>query len=311
MKTYSDVAEWKEAQRFFPEDFRCEGDRVPAEEWFTWRGRDIHVDRHVTKDARGKLVFLHGGGGYGRLFAPFGVFARSIGLEMIAPDLPGYGLSSREPYTYEDWIDCATALAERERARDGLPLILFGGSMGGMLAYTVASRIDLDVDVKGVIATCLVDATDAECQRHLARTPTLGRIFRPLLPIIRPLDRLRIPIRWLGNMSAIVNDAELADLVARDPLGGGNDVPMGFLRTYMTTPPPRPEDFTRCPVVLVHGDDDRWTPLSISKKFFDRIAAPKKLVVVEGCGHFPLREAEVGALANAVVDLAKDTLGTS
>lgn len=57
-------------------------------------------------------------------------------------------------------------------------------------------------------------------------------------------------------------------------------MPLRFWRTYLqSSPQVEPEDFTTCPVWLAHPGADRWTPLPLSQAFFDRIAAPKTLVM--------------------------------
>jgi pimeloyl-ACP methyl ester carboxylesterase len=53
---------------------------------------------------------------------------------------------------------------------------------------------------------------------------------------------------------------------------------------------------------MAHPADDHWTPVSISRPFFDRIASPKSLVLLEGCGHFPVEEPGLTQLMNAVAD---------
>jgi len=51
-----------------------------------------------------------------------------------------------------------------------------------------------------------------------------------------------------------------------------------------------PEDFSKCPVLLAHGENDRWTPYEISRNFFDRIAGDKKFVLLERASHYPYEE---------------------
>lgn len=81
-------------------------------------------------------------------------------------------------------------------------------------------------------------------------------------------------------------------------------MPLGFLRTYLRSDPGRePEDFTTCPVWLVHPGADRWTPLSLSRAFFDRIAAPKRLIVLDAAGHFPVETPGIHQLANAFAEI--------
>src|SRR4051812_296462 len=46
----------------------------------------------------------------------------------------------------------------------------------------------------------------------------------------------------------------------------------------------------RCPVLLVHPAADRWTDVSISLPFFEGLRVPKRLVMLENAGHFPVEE---------------------
>nr|WP_280253838.1 alpha/beta hydrolase [Nocardia abscessus] len=67
------------------------------------------------------------------------------------------------------------------------------------------------------------------------------------------------------------------------------------------------ERFTACPVWLVHPGADRWTPLSLSQAFFDRIAAPKRLVVLEAAGHYPVETPGIHQLADAFIEIREQS----
>jgi hypothetical protein len=41
----------------------------------------------------------------------------------------------------------------------------------------------------------------------------------------------------------------------------------------------------RCPVVLVHGENDRETPAAHSRRVYEALTGPKRLIVVPGAGH--------------------------
>jgi pimeloyl-ACP methyl ester carboxylesterase len=93
----------------------------------------------------------------------------------------------------------------------------------------------------------------------------------------------------MTNMRAISNTPELVDVVVRDARGGGSRMPLGFLRSFLDSAPAvEPERATGPGFVLAHPALDRWTPAGMSLRFFDRIAAPKELVLLEGAGHFPV-----------------------
>ena len=70
---------------------------------------------------------------------------------------------------------------------------------------------------------------------------------------------------------------------------GGSAMPAGFLRTFVASEPlVSPEVFDVCPVLLVHPADDRWTDVSLSRPFFDRLKVPKGLVMLGNAG-LPVR----------------------
>ena len=100
----------------------------------------------------------HGGGGYGRLFAPIGLLLNKAGYEVVAPDLPGYGLSSKDVslVNYEVWIRVLNDLVISEHQKSGRPVVLCGGSLGGYLAYLCAASSPLGL-IAGLIATTLAD----------------------------------------------------------------------------------------------------------------------------------------------------------
>ncbi len=91
--SYDDFPMWERYQRYFPEELRCGAAAMPTEEWWSWRGLDVHIDRMRTPGAPLKVIVLHGAGAYGRIMAPVAVLARRQGFDTVAPDLPGYGLT--------------------------------------------------------------------------------------------------------------------------------------------------------------------------------------------------------------------------
>jgi alpha-beta hydrolase superfamily lysophospholipase len=301
-RNYRDIDHWQYYQRFLPERMRVLAGREPAEEWWPWRGALIHLDRYAAPAAPFTVVLLHGGGGCGRLLAPFGLLLQRHGFEVVLPDLPGYGLSVASPelFDYQRWVDCAADLADAEEQCSGRPVVLFGMSVGGYAAYLTAAQRR---QAAGVIATTLADPRLPIVQRQLARHPRLNRMLRPAVPLLAALlGGVRLPVRWFSNMKGIANDAELSRLLCQDPVGGGNRVPLQFMHSLLSVRPAlEPEDFDVCPVLLAHPAADRWTTFEASRPFFDRIAGPKELVLLENCGHFPIEEPGVSQLETAIV----------
>jgi alpha-beta hydrolase superfamily lysophospholipase len=279
---------------------------TPREERWSWEGIDVHLDRLAAPESPIKVIVLHGAGAYGRVMAPAAVIAKNHGWETVSPDLPGYGLTPVAPgrFVYKTWIDCVSALIDAEIARDGRPVVLFGVSLGGLVAYHATAR---SKRVIGLVATTLADAREPGVRQGFARTKLLGSAGLWALDALRPVtDGLPLPMRFMSKMDRISNKPALAALCAGDPLGGGNWVPARFLRTLVHEPPDvEPEDFRVCPVLLVHPGVDRMTDIALSRRFFDRLAAPKRMVVLEGASHMPTEEPGVDQMERAVVDFVR------
>jgi alpha-beta hydrolase superfamily lysophospholipase len=305
-KHYADSEDWRRYQPFFPPEMRCTAATTPTEEWWSWNGLDVHLDRSAVPESPIKVIVLHGAGAYGRVMAPAAVIARRHGYETVAPDLPGYGLTHvpRDRFVYSLWIDCVKDLIDAELARDGRPVVLFGVSLGGLLAYHAAAR---SRRVAGLIATTLADPRERAVRAGFARTPLLGTAGLWLLHQMRAVtDGLPLPMRYMSKMNRISNNPELARVCQEDPLGGGNWVPARFLRTLLSTPPDiEPEHFDLCPVLLAHPGVDRMTEISLSRRFFDRLAAPKRMVVLDGASHMPTEHPGIDQLESAVLDFAR------
>ena len=267
--------------KFFPADLR----RPPMWEQHQWEGISTRLARRPVEDAAITCIVLHGGGGNATLLSPVLAALELAGVDSVCPDLPGYGRSTVPPerFTYDTWVAFVAHLARSEAERTGRPVALAGFSIGGMLAYHVACEAPEAVD--RIAATNLLDPRDPAVRRGVARRPTLGR-----LPLPAAADRVRLPIRWLANMGAIANDTAFAATCAADARGAGSTVPLRFLRTWMRYQPKvEPEAFDK-PVLLLHPAADRWTPVELSRPFYERLGGRKRLVMLENCGHAPVEE---------------------
>jgi len=80
-RRYADHQYWKKYLPFLSEEMRFTDDVPPVEEWWQWRGNDIHVDRLRSPGSKCKFIFLHGGGGNGRLVGTIGACFYRLGYE--------------------------------------------------------------------------------------------------------------------------------------------------------------------------------------------------------------------------------------
>ena len=285
---YGDMPLWKEYAGHFPEGYRITAGREPREEYWPWNGNQIHLDLYENLKAPAKVILLHGVGGNGRVLSFIAAPLCSMGYEVIAPDLPGYGLTrmNQRSWDYRSWISMAEALVEREAQRDDRPIVLFGLSAGGMLAYQVASRADA---VRAVAATCFLDFREPEVLAASATSPKMARFGLPILRrLAKVMPMLTLPMKAVANSRALANNEELLDLLIKDRTSAGARVPLALVASMShTSPPVEPEQFSDKPVLLVHPQKDRWVDLRLSRFFFDRLACEKELVILEGAGHLP------------------------
>ncbi len=299
--SYADVTKWRGYDNRLPSEFQLSAE-APEEERWPWRDVSVHIDRLRAPDAPVKLILVHGIGGYGRIVLGFGAPFHPELCEVVAPDLPGYGLTPRPGgrLEFSTWTSLISDLIERELRSDGRPVVLFGLSLGGMTAYHAACT----APVQGLMASALVDMTDPDVAIGVSRFTRLSTF---ILPLVRRTPRLvsglLVPARFLGKMDAISNDARLSRLVARDPYGGRSNIPISLLQSLLKTAPAiAPEEFERCPVLLVHPGADRMTDISFSRRFFTRLAASKQMVVLYGAGHWPIEQPGAKQMTESVRD---------
>lgn len=283
------------------------GAAPPSEEWWAWRGAKIRLDRYPRLDSPATVVLLHGGGGHGRLLAHYGQLVAEAGLEVVMPDLPGYGWTEApaEMVRYDRWVECAADLLQRER--ETRPVMVMGASMGGMLGWHAAARLPAGF-VEHVVATTLIDARRQDVRRTVARFGPIGVWGVPMLTVTRRLtDGLRLPMPWLGKVATIANNPDVVRAILHDRRGAGSRVPLGFLRSWMTYEPAlEPGEWDRAPVTLAHPGDDRWTPTALSLDFFDQLPGPKRFVELPSCGHLPLEEPGLSVLRDELARLSRE-----
>ncbi|QIQ85827.1 alpha/beta hydrolase [Erythrobacter sp.] len=293
-RTFADSRSWAEYRailaRAFGLAFPCE----PDERFREMRGHRVRYDLwESVGETQGTLVLVHGGGGNGRVLAPAALPALAAGWRVVAPDLPGYGLTAPAPGFDWDIAEWPRVVADFARAEPG-PVVLMGLSLGGMVAALAA---EAEQRVAGVIATTLVDPSDPAIFDRIARWRWLGRASRVAFRLAPGLvDRLRLPLALATPLAAMTSDPELARWFARDPLIGRRRIPARFFRSIHEAAPARR---LSCPLLLVHPGADAWTPTALSLPAFEPLRAPdKRLVELTNGAHLPLEQpafAELGA----------------
>lgn len=302
-RSYREFESWRGFQEYFPEKARIKSGQEPQEEYWEWNEYSVHIDRYIPEQPAKsvKIILVHGGGANGRLMFPLGVVLRSNGYECVSADLPGFGLTEiRKPNSYYTWIDLVDQLILKERKDDDRKIVLCGISLGGMLSYHVACRND---QVSGLIVSALADTSSSRTQHQLAKNKLMGTIGVSVTRKFGWLfDGVKVPIKSTTKMWAMANNQEFVEKLLKDRVGSGGKVYVKFLRTLFEAKPElEPELFQHVPLLFVQPEEDHIIPWWVSEPFYDRLACPKEVVELQGCGHIPLEEPGITQLEKAAL----------
>jgi abhydrolase domain-containing protein 6 len=267
------------------------------------RRRTVQVDDHRVVYSEGgsgePVVLVHG---FGASADNWNRFAGRLAkrYRVIAPDLPGWGESTRidaESYAYPQQV---------ERLRQFLRLLglqrvhLVGHSMGGFIVSAYAAQYPDEVITLGLIAPHgAAEPQLSELARSVAAgdnwlvatsAPEFDRLLnnvfarRPYLP--KPV------LRHLANR-AIRNTAKSARIFAEMQT---NDPPLEARLGRITAP-----------ALIIWGEQDRVLHVSAAE-VFKRGIANSELLLLPGSGHMPLVE-NAGQCATAWLKFVEKTQG--
>ncbi|MCL3997022.1 alpha/beta hydrolase [Streptomyces lavenduligriseus] len=228
-----------------------------------------HVREHVLDGTHGALavrewphpeprllaLLVHGYGEHAGRYDELAGVLTGYGAAVYAPDHAGHGRSAGERVLIEDFEDVVTdvhAVADLARAaRPGLPLVLLGHSMGGLIAARYAQRYG------------------AGLRALVLSAPVIGAWELPgrLLALDEIPDTPVSP-------SALSRDPAVGAAYAADPLVWHGPMKRPTLRAFARTLETVAQggDVGRLPLLWLHGDDDRLVPLSGSRPGVERLS---------------------------------------
>lgn len=304
---YSEQKSWKELEKFLPQKLHFNSNYHPEEEWWNWKGNNVHLDTFRNTKAKAKVILFHGVGTNGRqLSSIIGGPLSKDGFEVIAIDMPLYGVTEvnkKMTITYDDWVNLGNDYINYELSKDSRPIFLYGLSAGGMETYHVACK---NKKVKGIIGMTFLDQRDQQVRDETTKNIFWGKLGVPLSGLSSNigLSRFKMKMTICSKMNALCNDKNALKILIKDKTSGGNSVPLKFIYTYMTYAPDiEPEDFNICPILLTQPNEDRWTPLYLSTPFLNKIKkVPVKIVQLENGSHYPIEEPALDQLHSNILN---------
>ncbi|MDX3114116.1 alpha/beta hydrolase [Streptomyces scabiei] len=228
------------------------------------------MPRHVLTGTRGAIAVLersgpsprylallvHGYGEHSGRYAELADVLAGHGAAVFAPDHAGHGRSAGERVVVEDFedvVDDVHSTAEMARsAHPGLPLVVIGHSMGGLIAARYAQR-------HGDRLAALV-----------LSGPVIGLWELPG----RLLAHAEIPDVPVSP-AALSRDQAVGAAYAADPLVWHGPMKRPTLEAFARTLETVAEEGAvgPLPVLWLHGDDDRLVPPAGSRVGVERLTA--------------------------------------
>ncbi|MFJ9929655.1 lysophospholipase [Streptomyces misionensis] len=228
-----------------------------------------HVRAHTLDGTRGELavrewphpaprflaLLAHGYGEHAGRYDPLAAVLTGHGAAVYAPDHMGHGRSAGERVLIEDFEDVVTdlhAVAElAESAHPGLPLVLVGHSMGGLIAARYAQRYG------------------ARLRALILSGPVIGAWELPGRLLALP----EIPDTPVSP-SALSRDPAVGAAYAADPLVWHGPMKRPTLQAFVQALDAVAEAgaVPGLPLLWLHGDDDRLVPLPGSRAGVERLS---------------------------------------
>ena len=231
-------------------------------------------DSPASSDSKKTLILLHGWGQSGQTFAPLIASLLGTDLEIIAPDMPGFGQSQlpAQPFSVSDYAEIIVALIEKMKLKT--PLLVAGHSFGGRVAIKLAAEHPELVE-----KLILIDAAGVADRGtpHVSAVRTLakiGTVFFSLPGLRRVRSAAQKKFHEAVGASDYANAGALKETFVK------------VIEEDLSIFLPK----IKCKTFLIWGEEDTETPLSEAEKMH-RLISDSELTVLKNAGHFSYLDA--------------------
>ncbi len=246
----------------------------------------VQVRRWPVDDPARLVVLVHGYGEHVGRYEHVAQVLVARGSLVVGPDHVGHGRSAGEPALVEDFeavVDDLRAVVQD--ARGGLPVVMVGHSMGGLIAARYAQRHR--EDLAGLVLS----------------GPAVG-----LGPVIEG---------WLGlpelpsdpiDVAVLSRDPAVGEAYAADPLVWHGGWKRPTLEAFVAADRAIAEgpDLGPLPLLYVHGAEDELVPAALARPVVERLAGPdSELRVLDGARHEVFNELGKEETIALVADFAE------
>ena len=205
--------------------------------------------------ARAAVLLLHGIAEHSGRYGHVGDRFAAAGFDTVAIDHRGYGRSGGYRGHCDSWSQFSDDVQDQlfEVRKLGLPTVLMGHSLGGLMA----TRYVVDEHPPPDLLVLSGPALGAEIPSHL-------RLAAPILGRLMPL----LEIKGEGDPSLLSSDPRVGETFYADPLRVANPTARMGLEILRAISAARANiERVTMPTLVVHGGDDRLVPTEVSEIF--------------------------------------------
>jgi pimeloyl-ACP methyl ester carboxylesterase len=286
---------------------------IEKQSW-VWQGHQI---QYAVMGTGKPLVLIHGFGasiGHWRKNIP--VLAEA-GYRVFAIDLLGFGGSDKPEldYNLDLWQQ---QIKDFWEAHIQEPTVFVGNSIGGLLSLMVVTAYP-EMAAGGVLINCAGGLNHRPDELNFPLRLVMG-LFTKLVSsdIIGPFlfDRIRQKPRIRNTLKQIYRDRdaiteELVDLLYNPSCDPGAQKVFASVLTAPPGPPPTellPK--VQCPLLVLWGEDDPWTPIAGAAIYQQQQEKGKdvKFEAIPKAGHCPHDE-KPDAVNSLIIDWLEDHHG--
>jgi len=265
------------------------------EEYITSQGIKIHLDIFDTdqKDLNKTIIFSHGTSVYSRFYAEWLYTLYKEGYRIVAPDLPGHGLSGgkRGHFTMEMFSQIMFDVNSWVIDNYGERNAVMGSSLGGINALYSAAKDDKRL--KGAICHNIAIFNEKAYKKIIEMNLKL-KVLLALVPIVAKLvPKARFSVflyldfyrlckteRVLKRIPILLEDKLFVDKYSA-----------AGIRTQMRAPLSKPIEEIETPIMIINGDEDILFSVEYMREIYNRLSCPnKELEIIKNASHLIFQE---------------------
>ena len=279
-KLMADETELPQGEQYIPYHEvigRCM-DQVMADPYeevgvYSHDGLKLYGRYYHRRDAAPLIIFFHGYRG-SALRDGNGIFlySKTLNYNILLVDQRVHGRSEGKTISFgiKERYDCFSWVEwAQQRFGIDVQVILAGLSMGAATVLMTAN-MGLPKNVKGILADCPYSSPKAVIRK-----------------VAKDMNFPEGMIYWLAKLAAHwIGKFDLEETSAVEAVRG-----------------------SKIPILIIHGDDDRFVPCTMSRECLQACREQVELVLVEGAGHGISQCVDMNKYENAVRAFFQKTLG--